>query len=667
MIGIGIDTGGTYTDAVVYDLDSKKLLGSGKALTTKENLETGILNAISTLPGTHLKQADFIALSTTLATNACVEGKGGRAKLMFLGVDKSSVESVLSSYGLPSAEEIYFLSGDPAVPDNTPDWDAFLSDIPEQFQGYDSVAIVQIHPKQNNGAYEKTARDLLKSRLDIPCILGYELFHDLNVLRRGTSALLNARLLPVMQDFFTSIHSAFKKLGLSLPIVVVRSDGSLMSQEFACERPVETLLCGPAASIMGSMELTSCSHGIVVDMGGTTSDIALFRDRIPVTVKDGIQIGKWKTFVKGLYVDTFGLGGDSAVHYENKALFLDTRRVIPLCVLATQYPSVTEQLKELEAGERKHSHFLHEFYVLVKKPAADHNYTEEELQFCKALENGPLIMEKAVSSIGKDLYTFQMNRLEQEGIVMRSGLTPTDMMHLMGDFTSFDSEASRLGTNFVCRSLGLTQETLCAEVYSLVRKKLYCNIGRILLSYEEPELFQTMGEKAVEAFLEKSYEQKITRGETLLFCSGFTTDYALIGIGAPVHLFIRDVAELLGTKGIVPEHAPVANALGAVVGNVIATQTVEIHPVYHAGGISSYEVICRDGILSFDELEDARTAARKEAEEAACENAKQRGATGTLTVSYEIKSNVASVDEAELFLGEQVIGKAVGRMFTQNR
>ena len=78
MIGIGIDTGGTYTDAVIYDLNEKKILSSAKSLTTKSKLETGILNALSQLSTAHVQRADFIALSTTLATNACVESKGGR-------------------------------------------------------------------------------------------------------------------------------------------------------------------------------------------------------------------------------------------------------------------------------------------------------------------------------------------------------------------------------------------------------------------------------------------------------------------------------------------------------------------------------------------------------------------------------------------------------------
>ncbi|MBQ6545292.1 MAG: hydantoinase/oxoprolinase family protein, partial [Lachnospiraceae bacterium] len=87
MLGIGIDTGGTCTDAVIYDFETRTILGSGKALTTKQNLEIGIANALDLLPQELVKNAEMISLSTTLATNACLENKGARAKLLMIGFD----------------------------------------------------------------------------------------------------------------------------------------------------------------------------------------------------------------------------------------------------------------------------------------------------------------------------------------------------------------------------------------------------------------------------------------------------------------------------------------------------------------------------------------------------------------------------------------------------
>lgn len=135
------------------------------------------------------------------------------------------------------------------------------------FCEFDSVAVVQMNPKYNDGKYELLAEKIIKEELDVPCVRGYDLYQEINVQKRGATALLNARLLPVMNAFFASIDRSLEELGLKLPILVVKSDGSIMSREYAVSRPVETLLCGPAASIIGAMELSQskgradCGYG----------------------------------------------------------------------------------------------------------------------------------------------------------------------------------------------------------------------------------------------------------------------------------------------------------------------------------------------------------------------------------------------------------------------
>lgn len=667
MIGIGIDTGGTYTDAVIYDLENKQILESAKSLTTKSRLETGITNVLEKLSQTALQSASFMALSTTLATNACVEGKGGRAKLVFIGVNPGTVDETYLSYGLPPSREIYFMDGDPADalrPEIKPDWIKFRQDVRTCFTDCDSIAVVQIHPKDNGAAYEKTALQIITEELDVPCITGYELFHDLNVLRRGASALLNARLMPVMKEFFKAIKVSLENLGLSLPIVIVRSDGSLMSQGFASTRPVETLLCGPAASVMGGVELADEENALIVDMGGTTSDIAIVKNHTPVTVREGIQIGIYKTFVKGLYVDTFGLGGDSAIRYENGRLYLDTERVIPLCTLSSQFPGVLAQLEELNQTGKPHSHFLHEFFVLMKEPRNKSSYTQVELDFCSALSDGPLIFTKAAAAIHKDTYNFSMKRLEQEGIVMRSGLTPTDIMHIRKDYTPFDRKASVLGAEFIARSVEITADRLTDKVYHLVKKKLYCNLVRILLSDHNSTKHKHLNPDMLNSLIEESYEDAVTHETSSFFSTQFQTHATLIGVGAPIHIFLEDVAKLLGTKAVIPRNAAVANALGAVVGNVSASYDVEIKPLYDSSDLTGYQVFTRSGCLNFKDYDAARETAIEEALDGARSEAYQRGAVGEITTSYESSISEAAIGENNLFLGEMIVGHAIGRIIS---
>ena len=487
MIGIGIDTGGTCTDAVVFDTRSHQVLSQSKTLTTKRDLKAGILTALKGLEKEAVSRAQYISLSTTLATNACVEHKGGRAKLVLIGVNPVQIEKTREAYGLPPLSEIYFMAGDAKKddsPENTPDWGKLKADLQSQFAEYDSAAIVQVNPKYDDGAYEIEAARIIGESLGIPCVRGYELYQELNVLRRGATALLNARLLPVMEEFFASIDASLAEMNLHLPIVIVRSDGTIMSKEFAAQRPVETLLCGPAASIIGAMELSSYEDALIVDIGGTTSDVAFVKNGVPVSTEGGITIGEWKTMVKGVSIDTFALGGDSAVKYKGRNLYLEKRRYIPLCMLASQYPEVIKKLKTLVHMDQPFSYPAHEFFVLMGMPENLARYTIAEQRFIKALALGPLIFKDAADAARISPHVLHMKRLEDEGIVMRAGMTPTDAMHVFGDYTEFDCEASRLGAAYLSSVTKLPAEEVCKEIYNLTKSRLYSNLVRILMKYK---------------------------------------------------------------------------------------------------------------------------------------------------------------------------------------
>ena len=152
MIGIGIDTGGTCTDAVVYDFETKEILSTGKAMTTKQNLEIGIANALDTLPPELVEKAESIALSTTLATNASLENKGARAKLLLIGFHKgmmAHLQEVFASYGMQDMARFIILEAkSEGVFSNPvdPDWEDLRRQCGTYFEDCDSVGIVQTYP-----------------------------------------------------------------------------------------------------------------------------------------------------------------------------------------------------------------------------------------------------------------------------------------------------------------------------------------------------------------------------------------------------------------------------------------------------------------------------------------------------------------------------------------
>jgi N-methylhydantoinase A/oxoprolinase/acetone carboxylase beta subunit len=666
-VGIGIDTGGTYTDVVIYDFSQKKVLSSAKALTTKEDLSIGIGNALDGLPSDMLKKAEIISLSTTLATNACVENKGGRGKLLFIGVDKKVVADVGKKYGLPEVEEIYFLDGkgsfDGEIAEE-PDWETFIINSKDWLKDADAVGIVEIYAMKSNAIMEKKAKELIIEKYDIPVICGHELFSDLNSIQRGSSTLLNSRLIPIIADFLISIKTALQNRDISAPVVIVRSDGTLMSEKFTGVRPVETLLCGPAASIMGGIELSNEKDSLIIDMGGTTTDIAFVKGGTPVRAEDGVNVGKWRTFVKGVYIDTFGLGGDSAVRFDkNSKMVIEPYRLIPLSIAAYKWPHITVKLQELINTKEKHTLLLHEFFSLVKDISDNPNYTEKEKAFCKAIKNGPLIFSDAAEAIGTDIYNLKVERLEKEGIVMRCGLTSTDIMHIKGDFNRYNSEAAKLGAEFVAACIGVQTHTLSDMVYDRVKQTLYFNIVRMLLEDKYPYFKKNSHGTGLETLIYESWEMTKSEGKQDFLNFGFSTPAILVGIGAPIHIFLPDVAKALGTKCIVPENAGVANALGAVVGNIAATCEIEVKPEYTVTGITGYIVYGKSQNSYCTDKDEAVEIALNEAKTAAKDEAIQRGALGDITVTSQvIMDNCETSDKTEIFLGIKVIATAVGRI-----
>jgi len=701
-IGIGIDTGGTYTDAVAVDFDSKAILSSAKALTTKEDLTIGILGALDALPRGLLPEAQIVSLSTTLATNACVEEKGGSAALIFFGGDRRVVEKYGKDYGLPPADEIYLqesYSDFSGGFEREPDWELFAERAGRDFTGLDGVGIIEKYAMKNSAIVEKKAKEIFLQKHSIPAVCGHELYNELNSLQRGASALLNARLFPVIRNFLAAIKAAAEARGIKAPIFIVRSDGSLMSEEFANVRPVETLLCGPAASVMGSAFLSNNKKTVVVDMGGTTTDIALVDGGVPVRARGGVQVGKWKTFVSGLYIKTLGLGGDSAVHYNDYGVILEDYRAVPLCVAAEKYPQITDNLKKLLLDGKKHMKFLHEHFMLVRDIADNPRYTGEEKAFCAALRGGPLILRDAAESVpGKDIFNFNATRLLKEGIVLGIGLTPTDIMHIKGDFVRYPAEASLLGAQFVAMNLDISVGELCKRVYDEVKRKLYINILKALMENREGGISREGAGEAgedsaggnsreraggdsresagrnpfagnlrnmepgsdLERFVNENYINAVNGVQNELVSMTLKTGFLLTGVGAPIRIFLHDVAKMLGTEAVIPEHYEVANALGAIAGSVSATGSVEVRPNYGVNGITGYTVSGSSETKVFRSIRKAEEFALAEAEKIAREEVIKRGARGEIDVTRRLAADEADTGEYRIYLGTRAIARAVG-------
>ncbi|MGI6113136.1 MAG: hydantoinase/oxoprolinase family protein, partial [Mahellales bacterium] len=318
-LGLGIDTGGTYTDAVIYDFDKEEVLDGNKALTTKEDLNIGINEVLSKFSDDMLAKVQLVSLSTTLATNACVENKGGRGLLILMGYDHDILREYGHKYGLPLGNgDIVLVSGSHSQTGEVvqqPDWDRLREIVEEYKDKIDAFGIAEYWGIRNP-EFEKQAKKLIMDTTGLPVVCAHELSGEINSLRRAASTLLNARLIPLTDGLMKAVKKSLQQRSIKAPLMIVRGDGSLMSEGFAKEKPVETLLSGPAASVVGGMKLSGTNECIILDMGGTTSDLAIVRDGRVTLAEEGVDIGEWRTATQAIEVKTMGLGGDSLISFD---------------------------------------------------------------------------------------------------------------------------------------------------------------------------------------------------------------------------------------------------------------------------------------------------------------------------------------------------------------
>jgi hypothetical protein len=232
-------------------------------------------------------------------------------------------------------------------------------------------------------------------------------------------------------------------------------------------------------------------------------------------------------------------------------------------------------------------------------------------------------------------------------------------MHIRNDFNNYCREASLLAAEFAAFNMSVSIDVLCEKVYDEVKRKLYLNIVKAALENKHSDYLKSGVNSDVERFITACYESA-EKGHDSLISSLFATNYTLVGIGAPIRVFLDDVAKMLGTHAVIPENFEVANALGAVMGSVSASFTVEVSPIYTEIGIIGYSVYGSNEKKDFKHLQDAVDFAKAEAKEGAKAEAVKRGANGKLTIELAVNNNEAKAKDSLIYLGTAVTAKAVG-------
>ncbi len=595
---LGVDTGGTYTDAVIIE-NEERVIASAKSLTTRHDLAIGIGKAVSAVLDTSSvdpKDISMASLSTTLATNALVEGQGGRVALVYIGFREGDLEK----HGLNDA-----LKGDPAIVLSgghnhaggqvAPlDKDRLLSWL-ATLEGVSAFAVASQFATRNP-SHEVEAAEIIRTATQAPVSASHQLSAKLNGPKRALTAVLNARLIGMIDRLINRAEWTLRQQGITAPMMVVRGDGALVSADQAREKPIETILSGPAASIVGARWMTQADNALVSDIGGTTTDVALLRDGRPAIDPAGAQVGPFRTMVEAVAMRTTGLGGDSEVHFISEGLeggvTLGPRRVLPISLVAHQeaqivHDTLDAQLRSSIPGEYD-GRFVRrvpgaDAGGLTARDAAVYDKTTEQVQPLSAVLKNRIDTQSLV-------------RLVSRGIVQVAGLTPSDASHVLGSVDAWDTEAAEKALLLFGRRRTGAGEVLSrdpVELAKMIKDRLTYQTCLALLetAFAEEGSFDAPPDQLARHVL----MQRGLTGHKGLVRLDTGLNIPVIGLGASAPSYYPAVGEKLGSAMILPEHAGVANAIGAVVGRV----TMRASGTVTSPSEGKYRVHLIDGPLDF--------------------------------------------------------------------
>ena len=321
-VRIGIDVGGTFTDVVVVDNDSREVVSQLKVPTThsaKEGVALGIINAIErVLDELNISPDDviFIAHSTTQATNALLEGDVAQVGVIGLGsglegwkakIDTRVPPIELAPNRFLKAQHEFVSSSD----FNEKTIDAIIENFREK--GAEVVAVSEAFGVDHIQNEEKIAN--IARAKGLLATSGHEVSTLYGLRMRTRTAVLNGAILPKMVHTATMTDECVRRAGITAPLMIMRSDGGVMSVAEVHRRPIMTMLSGPAAGIAGALMYEKISDGIFIEVGGTSADISVIRDGAPQT--KAARVGGHRTYLNTLDVRTLAIAGGSMIREKN--------------------------------------------------------------------------------------------------------------------------------------------------------------------------------------------------------------------------------------------------------------------------------------------------------------------------------------------------------------
>jgi N-methylhydantoinase A/oxoprolinase/acetone carboxylase beta subunit len=355
---IGLDVGGTNIDGVV--VEKGKIIKTIKKPTNRDNLFNSIWTALKELlSGYDNTKIERINLSTTVSTNAIVENKLSPVGMI-----------IQPGPGLPydflaCGDGNVFISG----------YIDHRGEIIKDFNLLEIKNAIKLFKEKNIKAYavvtkfsirnpsiEMKIKEILEN--DIPnsfITMGHTISGKLNFPRRVYTSYLNSAVHSIFDEFLNNIKKSLEKEGINASVFILKADGGTMNMSTAEKKPVETILSGPAASLMGiNAMLPTDKDAILLDIGGTTTDIFFLADGVPLFEPWGIRIGKYKTLVRAIYSVSIGLGGDSSICVRNGRIKIGPQREGVPYAFGGPKPTPTDAMITLELIDENAFRLTHE-------------------------------------------------------------------------------------------------------------------------------------------------------------------------------------------------------------------------------------------------------------------------------------------------------------------
>ena len=338
---LGLDVGGTFTDAVI--IDGHRVVATAKRRTTKNNLMNGIGEALdAVLEGYDASNIEQVTLSTTVVTNTIVEGKEKPVDLYVVTGPGRNVDDIFP------VSPIYlqgYTDHRGIVVEHTPaDAVRGIANMVQARSGTDLAAVSAKFGVRNPQEELSITEELKNTYHTISN--GSLLSGSLNFPRRTISAYFNSAVTLVFTVFKENVEDALRARNIVAPLHILKADGGSLPIEHMVSRPVETAFTGPAATVLGlsALGVIGNQHTVALDIGGTTTDISLWKHGRPLMTKNGVSIREYPSAVRSFAVTSVGIGGESVVRFKNGNLTVGPERVGPSVALGGIEPTLGDAL-----------------------------------------------------------------------------------------------------------------------------------------------------------------------------------------------------------------------------------------------------------------------------------------------------------------------------------